>query len=92
MGILKFTEQLGNYSQTHTAAVTILNMLGLKLSPRNRLDIFRLMIKLDREFRNRPEYQEARKLLDRLVRMRERGLEPKHKNGVYLPRSIEDLI
>lgn len=92
MSLLKFTEQLGNYQQTHNAAVLVLNMLGLKLNPRNRLDIFRLMVKLDREYSHRPEYQEARKLLDRLVRMRERGLEPKHKNGVYLPRSIEDLI
>jgi len=70
----------------------LLNMLGLKLSPRTRLDIFRLTVKLDREFRDRPEYGEVRKLLSRLVLMRERGLEPKHKNGVYLPRSLDDLI
>jgi hypothetical protein len=89
---LKIKTELGNYVQTHDAAITVLNMLGLRLSPRVRLDIFRLIIKLDREFKGRPEYEEARKLLDRLALMRQRGLEPRHKNGVYLPRNMDDLL
>lgn len=72
--------------------MTVLNMLGLKLSPRTRLDIFRLTVKLDREYKDHAAYGEARKLLERLALMRTRGLEPAHKNGVYLPRSLDDLL
>jgi hypothetical protein len=89
---LRFREELGNYSQTHEAAVTVLNMLGMRLNPRNRLDIFRLILKLDREYRERPGYDEARKLLERLALLRSRGLEPNHRNGVYTPRSVDDLL
>lgn len=83
---------LPNYSETHKAAVLVLNMLGLKLHTKFRLDPFRLTRKLDVEFSHRPEAEEARRLLALLVILRGRGLEPPHKNGQYLPRSMDDLV
>jgi hypothetical protein len=62
----------------------VLNMLGLRLSPKYRLSLFRLTVKLDKEFPDRPEAEEAKKLIARLLKMRQKGLEPRHKNGAYL--------
>ena len=80
-----------NYPETHKACVMVLNMLGMKINPKYRLDPFRLTIKLDKEYADRPETAEARRLLARLVLLRSRRLEPPHRNGTYLPRSLDEL-
>jgi hypothetical protein len=84
VSLLKYEEQgHPSYEQIHRAAVTLLGMLGMHYPVKTRLPIFRIITKIDREYGGRPEAAEARKLLARLVLLRQRGLEPKHSNGQY---------
>ena len=91
--LFELKDHLASYTDTHKAAVMVLNMLGLKVNPKYRLEIFRLIVKLDTDaqYQSRPETAQARKLLERLAMLRGRGLEPPFKNGQYLPRSLDDL-
>lgn len=72
------------YEQVQKAACTILGMLGMRFPLKTRLPIFRLTSKLDKDYPSRPEANEARKLLARLLILRTKGLEPRHANGQYL--------
>jgi len=85
VSLLKYEEQgKPTYEQIHRATITLLGMLGMHYPVKARLPIFYLVTKLDREYGGKPEAFEARKLLARLVLLRQKGLEPKHSNGQYV--------
>lgn len=85
MGLLQLQESpSASYVDVHNAVILCLHMLGIKLNPKGRIDAFRLLHKVKSEYAGRAATEECTNYLTRLIQLRTQGLEPPHKNGVYL--------
>jgi len=61
-----------------------LSLLGIQHEAINRLDLFKLRLKIEREFKDHPSQSDVLFLLDMQAEMRRNGLEPKHNGKRYL--------
>lgn len=75
--------KVNDYDIIHKEAVDLLRTVGIHYPYESRLDLFWLKTRLPKLVDNTKTLKLIMIMLDKLVRMRTLGLEPKHKGDKY---------